>query len=69
MGSSTRSAEDAVYLNVQRTDYYIAPSQLKIECDSASGIDVTFWRELNGHTEQITVAGSVSERERERERE
>ena len=60
MGSSIRSVEDAVYLNVQRTDYYIAPSQLKLECDSASGGDVSFWREQNGLTEQITVAGSVS---------
>ena len=67
MGSSIRSVEDAVYLNVQRTDYYIAPSQLKLECDSASGGDVSFWREQNGLTEEITVAGSVSGgRQRER---
>ena len=59
MGSSIRSAEDSVYLNVQRTDYYIAPSRLKLECDSASGSDVTFWRELDGVTEQVTVAGAV----------
>ena len=59
VGSSTRSVDDSVYLHVRRIDYYTGPSQVILECDSYSG-DVKFWRELDGLTEQVIVAGDVS---------
>ena len=66
MGSSTRSVEDSVFLHVTRVDFFTGPSRLTLECDGGSSGAFVFWRELNGLTEQVTVSGSVREKERER---